>query len=196
MNRSSSTLALALLAALTLSVTACSAGTAPDVGGESAPPTSTAPAAEPETPTASPDPTDPSESALSDEQRRCELMIMQTFNDRDPQPATAEDVAAVAAAIEMAVLPGTLTCGAVMDDGAYTQLIWVDQPMVAPEMLRVLDTRAWEQFEEQASGYLITGYTTDAFTVSVAPIGVDNAMSVWGSAWPGMDVTIVGFETS
>lgn len=196
MNRSSSTVLVALLAAFTLSLTACSEGSAPDVDGASAAPTSAAPAAESETPAATPDPTDPPESALSEEQRRCELMIMQTFNDRDPQPATGEDVAAVAAAIEMVVLPGAVTCGAVMDDGAYTQLIWVDQPMVAPEMLRVLDSRAWETFEEQASGYVITGYTTDAFTVSISPVGVDNAMSVWGSAWPGMDVTIVGFESS
>ena len=111
-----------------------------------------------------------------------------------PEPTGDGEAEGVAEALTMPVLPGRATCGGVMDDEAYTQFIWVDQPLVAPALLEVLGSRGWETSEEQATGYTITGYDEGTFVVSVAPIGVDNVASAWGGIWPGMDVTILGFE--
>ena len=195
MIRSTYSAALTLIAVLALA--ACSSGSPPEPSTASDPTAAPAAVVETEEPVEeTPEPTaEPEAEAESDAvQSRCEMLVQERFADEGVRLATADDIAAVAEALTMPVLPGRATCGGVMDDEAYTQLIWVDQPLVAPALLEVLGSRGWETSEEQATGYTITGYDEGTFVVSVAPIGVDNVASAWGGIWPGMDVTILGFE--
>ncbi|HET8868400.1 MAG TPA: hypothetical protein VFM87_08725 [Agrococcus sp.] len=194
MIRSTYSAALTLIAVLALA--ACSSGSPPEPSTASDPTPAPAAVVETEAPAESeaPEPTGDGEAEGDAVLARCEMLVQERFADEGVRLATADDIAAVAEALTMPVLPGRATCGGVMDDEAYTQLIWVDQPLVAPALLEVLGSRGWETSEEQATGYTITGYDEGTFVVSVAPIGVDNVASAWGGIWPGMDVTILGFE--
>lgn len=192
MARSTPAAALALIAALALA--ACSAGSAPEPSSASDPTPAPTTVVETEASVESESPESAADAEAELVQQLCEVRVQGSFADRGVRLATPEDTAAVAQALTMPVLPGRATCGGVMDDESYTQLIWVDQPLVAPDLLEVFGSRGWETVEEQATGYAITVYEEGTFTVSVAPVGVDNVMSAWGGIWPGMDVTILGFE--
>ena len=194
MIRSTYSAALTLIAVLALA--ACSSGSPPEPSTASDPTPAPAAVVETEAPAESeaPEPTGDGEAEGDAVLARCEMLVQERFADEGVRLATADDIAAVAEVLTMPVLPGRATCGGVMDDEAYTQFIWVDQPLVAPALLEVLGSRGWETSEEQATGYTITGYDEGTFVVSVAPIGVDNVASAWGGIWPGMDVTILGFE--
>lgn len=194
MFRATSTAAVAVLAALVLA--GCGAASAPEPASASAPAAS--PTANETAPAESAPAESPSADAGAPDRAACEAVLLEQFDSWSPRAATDDDLAAAADAM-MLVLPGRPTCGVMVnrEDRPANQIriVWLDQPAVAPELVRVLDTRGWESSHDDTAGVDATTYTDGELEVLVAAIGVDNAQAGWDSIWPGADITLVSVET-
>lgn len=200
MFRATSTAALAVLTALMLAGCGSASAPAPEPTTASAPDAS--PTADESAPAASPTAETPAPTADSDatsDRAACEAVLLEQYGDSSPQAATDADLQAAADAITL-VLPGRPSCGVVMDRSGgtanHTRILWLDQPDVGPELVRVLDSRGWASTQDDTAGVSATTYAADSLEVAVAAMGVDNVASGWGALFPGVDVTTLSVETS
>ncbi len=156
------------------------AATAPATGpGSSEPPAATATT---EAPATTPE--------VAPERAACERAALQITATRSPVVATAEDLAAVEAAIGTA-LPGEPECSIAYDvEGKHSVLtVWVADPSVAPALVETLSTDRFKATKEPGAGYTISVFTDGELVVSVAP--VKPGPSAWSQPWPDDEVTLL-----
>ena len=196
MNRS--LIAMLAVTALT-ALTACSSAGAPSATTASDRPSSAA-AAPAETETEAPAETAAAESsdpgAVSDAERQhCEGYLQTVFTDRGPHVATPEETASATEALGIE-LPGSPECAVVSDDadgeGTFTMFVWIGDESIAGTLADSLAAAGLTRSEEQASGYVIEVFTGPDVVASIAPVGTNNPMSVFGRGWPDVDVTMLG----